>query len=47
MDLKFTLRVTLSKLFDAVGGQKARGGKKVEYPSNYPVCFYRFDRIGE
>lgn len=29
------------KLFDAVGG------KEVEYPSNYPVCFYGFDRIGE
>lgn len=28
MDLKFTLRVTLSKLFDAVGGQKSRGEKK-------------------
>lgn len=29
MDLKFTLRMTLSKFFDAVGGQKARGGKKL------------------
>lgn len=37
------------KLFDAVDGQKAKegGGGEVEYSSNYPVCFYGFDRIGE
>lgn len=29
-------------------GRWAKGGKKkkVEWPSNYPVCFYGFDRIG-